>query len=584
MAQPLDPVPSTGPAGIEATDPRTPSDRADQRLEFLALAGEVFARSLDRQETLDAIARTMVPRIADWCRVDLLDEEGALQRAVAHHADPAQAAYGWELVNRLRAAPDTPGSMAWAVETGRPHLAHFDPPLAYDRLRDRELLTFAGAIGMTAYYVVPLVARGRTLGSLAALQAESGRGFTDDDCAMIDELGRRAALALDNARLYAAAETARREAERANRAKDEFLGILGHELRNPLAPIAMALRVMQLKGDGANAEERRIIERQVDHLSRLVDDLLDVSRITQGKIELRRERVEMRQVIAKAIELTLPMFERRTRAIEVDLAEAPCVVQGDVVRLAQVVSNLLINAAKFTPEPGTVRLVLAVKAGNAEIAVADEGVGIDASLLPHVFDLFVQAGQPIDRRTGGLGLGLAIVKMLVRMHGGTVEAASEGPGRGSVFTVRVPLAGATGETAPAASRASSTEARSGRILVVDDNQDAANTLAMVLSVYGYEVRTAYDATAAVAALADFAPAVAILDIGLPGIDGYALARMMARSGDTGRPHLIALTGYGTQQDRDRALAAGFDDHLVKPVAPERLLAVLDRGIPDAATR
>jgi GAF domain-containing protein len=262
---------------------------AGQRLELLALAGEVFARSLDKRETLDAIARTVVPRIADWCRVDLLDDQGDLKREVAHHADPARAEYGWELVNRLRAAPDTPGSMAWAVRTGRPHLAHFDPPLAYDALRDRDLLTFASAIGMTAYYVVPLVARGRTLGSMAALQAESGRGFSAEDCATIDELGQRAALALDNARLYEEAEAARREAERANRVKDEFLGILGHELRNPLAPIAMALRVMQLKGEATNAEERRIIERQVTHLSRLVDDLLDVSRITQGKIELRRE-------------------------------------------------------------------------------------------------------------------------------------------------------------------------------------------------------------------------------------------------------------------------------------------------------
>jgi signal transduction histidine kinase/ActR/RegA family two-component response regulator len=467
--------------------------------------------------------------------------------------------------------------MAWAVRTGRPHLAHFDPPLAYDALRDRDLLTFASAIGMTAYYVVPLVARGRTLGSMAALQAESGRGFSAEDCATIDELGQRAALALDNARLYEEAEAARREAERANRVKDEFLGILGHELRNPLAPIAMALRVMQLKGEATNAEERRIIERQVTHLSRLVDDLLDVSRITQGKIELRREPVDLRAVVVKALELTLPMYERRTRALELDLTDAPCIVAGDEVRLAQVVSNLLINAAKFTPDPGAVKLSLRAANGHATIEVADNGMGIDAELLPHVFDLFVQAAQPIDRRTGGLGLGLAIVKMLVRMHGGSVEAASAGAGRGSRFTVRLPLAEAKKEPA-AAPPPQALPARSGRVLVVDDNRDAADTLALVLEAFGYEVRTAYDSVAALAALRAFAPDAAILDIGLPGMDGYALAGKFAEAPGNARPRLVALTGYGTQQDRDRALRAGFDEHLVKPVDPEHLVAALDRAL------
>ena len=558
--------------------PSAAAASADQRLELLALAGEVLARSLDRRETLDAIARTVVPRIADWCRVDVFDDAGVLQRAVAHHADPARAAFGWELVNRLRAPPDTVGSFAWVVKHGRSHLAHFDPPIGYDPERDKDLLTFASAIGMTAYYVVPLIARGRTLGAMAALQAESGRGFSPADCAMIDELGQRAALALDNARLYEAAEAARREAERANRVKDEFLGILGHELRNPLAPIAMALRVMQLKGDAPNADERRIIERQVTHLSRLVDDLLDVSRITQGKIELRREPVDLRGVVVKALELTLPMYERRTRALELDLPDAPCLVAGDEVRLAQVVSNLLINAAKFTPDPGAVRLSLAAAGGQATIAVADEGVGIEAALLPHVFDLFVQAAQPIDRRTGGLGLGLAIVKMLVRMHGGSVEATSAGAGRGSAFVVRLPLATTAGEPVAAPSRPQTLPARTGRVLVVDDNRDAADTLALVLEAFGYEVRTAYDAAAALAALRDFAPDAAVLDIGLPGMDGYALAGEVAKAPSGTRPRLVALTGYGTQQDRERALRAGFDEHLVKPVDPEHLIAALDRSL------
>jgi signal transduction histidine kinase/CheY-like chemotaxis protein len=548
---------------------------ADERLALLALAGEVFARSLDRRETLDAIARTVVPRIADWCRVDLLDEQGALQRAVTHHSDPARSAYGQELVNKLRAAPGTVGSMSWAVETSRSHLAHFDPPLAYDHLRDRDLLSFASAIGMRAYYVVPLIARGRTLGALAALQAESGRAFTGDDCAMLDELGQRAALALDNARLYAEAEAARREAERANRTKDEFLGILGHELRNPLAPIVMALHLMRMNPGSDTATQREIIERQVTHLSRLVDDLLDVSRITQGKVELRREHVDLRHVIDKALELTLPVFERRERGVVLDLPPTPHVVWGDEVRLAQVLSNLLINAARFTQDPGEIRLRLDTDNGQARVEVGDEGVGIDAELMPHVFDLFVQGKQSIDRGAGGLGLGLAIVKTLVRMHGGNVEARSEGVGRGSTFTVRLPLVARTEEPLVAPAELAAAVRREGRILVVDDNRDAADSLGAMLEAYGYDVVTAYDGDEAIEALRTFSPGAAILDIGLPGMDGYALAGKIAQTLGENRPRLVALTGYGARHDRARALDAGFDDHLVKPVDPAHLMRVLD---------
>jgi len=549
------------------------ADSRDERLALLAMAGDVFARSLDPNETLDAIAETVVPRIADWCRVDLLDARGKLVRAVAHHSDPARSQYGWELVNRLRAAPEAVGSMAWAVRTGQSHLAQFDPPIAYDATRDRDLLTFAAAIGMRAYYVVPLIARGRTLGALAALQAESERSFTQDDCAMIDELGRRAALALDNARLYAEAEAARREAERANRAKDEFLGILGHELRNPLAPIVMALEVME-RSSGDSVAQRRIIERQVRHLTRLVDDLLDVARITQGKIMLRRDRVDLRDVIAKAIELTRPVFERRTRSLAVEAAPA-CFVEGDETRLAQVVSNLLINAAKFTPDPGVIRLSLACSGDSARIEVSDQGMGIEASLIPHVFDLFVQGKQSIDRVAGGLGLGLAIVRTLVEMHGGEVEARSEGTGRGCVFTVRLPLVVGGAQPSPGGAIVDVPRAsRHARVLVVDDNRDAATTLATLLDLHGYVVETAGDGVGALAAMASFVPDVAILDIGLPGLDGYELAAQSR--GTKNPPHLLALTGYGTANDREKALAAGFDEHLVKPVDPDRLLEVLDR--------
>jgi len=468
------------------------------------------------------------------------------------------------------------------VKTGRSHLARFDPPHAYDEVRDRNLLTFARAIGMRAYYVVPLIARGRTLGALAALQAESGRAFTEDDCAMLDELGRRAALALDNARLYAEAQSARKEAERANRAKDEFLGILGHELRNPLAPIVWALHAMQKSEGDDTTAQRRVIERQVAHLSRLVDDLLDVSRITQGQIELRHEPVDLRHDIAKALELTQPMFQRRTRALDVELASTHCMVNGDDVRLAQVVSNLLINAAKFTPDPGAIYLRLDARDGMAAIEVRDEGAGIEASLIPHVFDLFIQGKQTIDRGAGGLGLGLAIVKTIVTMHGGSVEAHSGGVGQGSTFTVTLPVAQRTQQVSSTHAASSASPAtRASRVLVVDDNRDAATTLRDVLAAYGFDVAMAFDGFAALATLESFAADVAVLDIGLPGMDGYALAARIVQSPVSQRPRLIALTGYGTSHHRERAFAAGFDDHLVKPVDPDQLVRVLDRVIETA---
>jgi signal transduction histidine kinase len=555
---------------------REAAEQARRRLELLAMAGTVLSGSLEPQATLHEIATLIVPDVADWCRVDLLDGDGILQRALAHHSDPAKATFAMDLVRRLHGRPESPGTMAWAVETGLSHLARFDGPDGYDAIRDPALREFSRAIGMRAYFVVPLIARSRTLGAMAVLQTESGRSFTQDDCALVAEIAQRAALALDNARLYVEADQARREAEQANRAKDEFLAMLGHELRNPLAPIVTALHLMSMRGESATLGERRIIARQVAHLSRLVDDLLDVSRITRGKIELRREVVDLAGVVDKAIELAQPLLERRERPIDLNLPGQPVRVEGDGVRLAQVVSNLLTNAAKFTPEDGSIRVCVRVDGAHAEVAVEDEGCGIAPSLLPHVFDLFVQGSQTLDRQSGGLGLGLTIVKTLVHMHRGSVTAHSAGLGHGARFVVRLPCAAqvAAPAAAPAIERNAAT--RRGRVLVVDDNADAAETLAALLENEGYELRTARDASAAFHALASFSADVAILDIGLPLMSGYDVARTLRADSRFPRLRLVALTGYGREPDRQRALESGFDEHLVKPVAAERLLEVLGR--------
>jgi signal transduction histidine kinase len=555
---------------------RAEAEVARRRLELLAGAGEVLSRSLDPDETLQAIATTLVPQIADWCRIDLLDGNGVLQRRLAYHSDPVRAERALTLARELRAAPDTVGSMAWVLATGRSHYGGFDGPAT---AADPALHLYTRTLGLKFQYVMPLIARGRTIGTMAVIQAESGRGLTEEDRALVLALGQRAALALDNARLYAEAGAARQQAESANRAKDEFLAMLGHELRNPLAPITTALELMALRGPGASVEERRIIGRQVTHLSRLVEDLLDVSRITQGKVQLRREAVDMRTVVANAVELTRPLFETHAHPVELRLGERRAIVSGDAVRLTQVLCNLLVNAAKFTPRDGHVTLGLRAEGGFVEILVEDSGSGIAPQLLPRVFDLFVQGQQAMDRRAGGLGLGLTIVRMLVEMHGGTVAAASEGPGLGSSFIVRLPSSSEMIEPAAESEPAQPPEVSGGRILVVDDNADAASTLASLLQLVGYEVRCAGDGEAALALLDDYVPELALLDIGLPGIDGYQLARLLRADPRMAGARLVALTGYGRDNDRARALQARFDEHLVKPVMADRLLEVLKELLP-----
>jgi CheY-like chemotaxis protein len=337
---------------------------------------------------------------------------------------------------------------------------------------------------------------------------------------------------------------------------------------------------MGRRDEQVHVEERRIIGRQVSHLSRLIDDLLDVSRITRGKIELQRTPLDLRSVVAQALEQTQPLFERRAHPVDVQLPAGPAMVEGDAVRLTQVLCNLLVNAAKFTPPDGRVQLAVAARGDRVEVTVTDTGCGIGPELLPHVFDLFVQERQSLARQAGGLGLGLAIVRMLVQLHGGDVGVTSGGPGQGSCFTVRLPaLAGATADIpVQTAQVRDSVGAGAGRILIVDDNKDAADTLADLLRLDGYEVRCANEAEAAMAALDSYRPQLALLDIGLPGQDGYALARRMRGDPRVAQAKLVALTGYGREVDRARALQADFDEHLVKPVSADKLLALVQAMI------
>ncbi|HEX7787997.1 MAG TPA: CHASE3 domain-containing protein [Methylomirabilota bacterium] len=380
--------------------------------------------------------------------------------------------------------------------------------------------------------------------------------------------------------------TERRRAERAteeaDRRKDEFLAMLAHELRNPLAPIRNAAHTLGLIGraDARLQWVADVIERQVGLMIRLVDDLLDVSRITSGKITLKRGPVAVREVVEQAVEMAQPAADGREQALEADVASDAGWVDGDQARLVQAVGNLLDNAIKYTDEGGRIVITARRDGADAVIAVRDTGAGIAPDLLPRVFDLFTQADRSLERRQGGLGLGLTLVRRLVEMHGGSVQVASDGPGQGSEFTVRLP--GVDGIEAPVASARPASAAPADpavaarHILVVDDQSDSTDSLAMFLRLRGHEVRTAHDGPSALEAIARGHPEVVFLDLGLPGMSGYDVARHLRAQPETRDLRLVALTGYGTEADRVKSRAAGFDVHIAKPVDPQSLDALLAR--------
>jgi signal transduction histidine kinase/DNA-binding response OmpR family regulator len=373
-----------------------------------------------------------------------------------------------------------------------------------------------------------------------------------------------------------AVSVARRQAESANRAKDEFLAMLGHELRNPLAPILTALQLMRLRGVRGGDHEREVIERQVRHLITLVDDLLDVSRIARDKVQLRRALIDFADVVAQAVETTSPAIEERRHTLSVDVPRG-CMVDGDAGRLTQVVANLLTNAAKYTEPGGHIEVAASVQGNSLQVTVTDDGRGIAPEMLPRVFELFAQERQELDRSQGGLGLGLAIVKSLVEAHGGHVSAHSDGKSHGAVFSIVLPLVGRNAEQG----RPMRGEAlRPGRatkrlkILVIDDNVDAAEILAESLQALGHVASVAFDGPSGLEKASAFRPDVALVDLGLPVMDGFEVARTLRDSAATAHTVFVALSGYGQESDRQRTRDAGFQMHLVKPIDVDHLMASL----------
>ena len=547
---------------------RAQARAAEEWAAFLADAGVVLASSPDCDAVLSSLARLAVPRLADCCAVDVLEDDGTIRRLEVANVDPAAAARAREMAGRYPPDPAAPHGAAHAIRTGR---CVVYPEVTDDMLvavaRDEAHLAGLRDAEIVSALCVPLIARGRVLGAMSFASTRAGCVYGEADVPLAEDLARLAALALDNAGLA-------RRLHESDRNKDEFLSMLAHELRNPLAPILNAVYLLDRVDprDPRAGHLRPIISRQVHHLERLVADLLDVARIRSGKIRLTLERTDLGEVARRCVQAIQASKSAEDHELGVALPPDSVFVNGDPVRLEQVLGNLLDNAIKYTPAGGSIRVSLAREPEEAVLRVRDTGVGIARDMLPRIFELFTQVETSLDRSQGGLGLGLAVVRNIIERHGGSVVAESPGLGQGSEFIVRLPLA-ATAVTV-------AEEPTGPTVLIVEDQADTREMLRLVLELEGYRVLAADDGLQAIELATARRPAIALIDIGLPGVDGYEVARRLRAGSDGKSIHLIALTGYGSDEDRRRSLESGFDVHLVKPIEPAeltRLLAGVDKG-------
>jgi signal transduction histidine kinase len=530
---------------------REAAEEANRRLGFLAHAGGVIGQSLDAQATARDVLRLVVPRLADRAVLVHREDEGSPWQGIEARVESgvivSEPLESWndlspEWRKTIEAVAECPGA---------------SPVIDSARSPENEPQTL----------MLPLCGRDRTFGVLALACSSAERPWAGPDLTMVEALAQRCGIALDNARLY-------NDVQHADRQKNEFLSMLAHELRNPLAPIRSAVDVLRLRETGQPdvSWARDIIDRQVTHLVRLVDDLLDVSRITRGKIRLEPERLHVAEIVSAAVETSRP------------LPEQPIELLGDRTRLAQVLANLLNNAAKYTPSGGSIELEAGIEEEELSIRIRDSGVGIPPEMLLKVFDLFTQVERGLDRSQGGLGIGLTLVRKLVEMHGGSVRVTSAGTGKGSEFTVRLPLPAGHANSArqERAAQPANNESRTLRVLIVDDNADAANTLSKYFQLSGHDTRVVYDGLEAMSAAHEYSPSAIILDLGLPGIDGLSLARELRKQPATSAVPLIAVSGYGQSEHLHSTREMGFDGHFAKPVEASLLLGELLR-LSSAAT-
>jgi len=570
---------------------RTEAEARARRSRLAAEVSRALAGSLEYETTLDTVANLVVPGHADWCMIHMARRDGSVRRLGVAHADPAHAVAAAE-ARAVAPAIDWLAAAGPTVEALRRGRSIFLPRATPDQLDelasgmiDRGIF---GTLRPHSLVMVPLVARGRTLGSMTWLRIGAPSAFSGDELALAEDLAARIALGIDNARLHRRAARARVEAEDANRAKDEFLAVLSHELRTPLTAMLGWLRLLrtgQLNAD-KTAQALEVVERNTRAQAQLINDLLDVSRIVAGKLQLDRYPVDLAPIMEEAVELSRSDAESKRVKVELSVDESTGTVLGDPLRLGQIVNNLVTNAVKFTPAGGRVAISLTRRDGSAVISVADTGIGIEANLLPQIFDRFRQADSTITRRHGGLGLGLAIVRHLAELHGGSVTAESAGPGRGACFTVTLPVAHGAGWRGTAdtsvAMRPSEPDARLAglRLLLVEDHRDTAELMRTVLERHGATVRMAGSLAGALTALAGGEVDVLVSDIAMPDGTGYELLRYLREDeGARGRVPVpaVAVTAFAAAEDRVHAIASGFQQFAVKPIEPIELVEAVARA-------
>jgi PAS domain S-box-containing protein len=568
------------------------------RREFLARAGEALVSSLDYQSILRTVADLAVPTIADFCTIDIL-EPGAnapVQVAMAH-VDPAKIRVAKELAERYPRDPNAPRGVTQVCRTGKSEIYLELPAGLLESLaQDAEHVRLVKELRLESVIIVPLRVRGRTLGAMTFVYAESGRRYTDGDLVFAEDFARRAAMAIENAMVIQEVEQARThehalrdEAEIASRAKDEFLAMVSHELRTPLTAILGWAVMLRERSPGADVDRGlAVIERNARAQTKLIEDVLDVSRIISGKLSLSVVPTELSEILTTAIETVTPAASAKGIVIVADVPEPSLRITADADRLQQVVWNLLSNAVKFTPKGGSIDVRAYREGSEICISVHDTGEGIHADALPFVFEPFRQADASTTRRHGGLGLGLAIVKQLVSAHGGTVHAASEGEGTGATFVVKLPARSAVPAITrvprasviePSVAVSPETPRLDGlRVLVVDDEEDALYIVSSVLREHGAEVHSSHSSAAALEEFSHLHPDVVVSDIGMPHMDGYALIRKIRNlpPEQGGKTPAVALTAYARSEDAQRAFAAGYQVHVTKPVEPVQLATVVQR--------
>jgi PAS domain S-box-containing protein len=546
--------------------------RAEESLRFVAEASEMLASSLDYETTLANVARLAVPRLADWCVVHIIEEDGSLQQLAAAHMDESKLEMLSELNHLYPSGLNTAHGYRHVVRTGRPELLQeITDSLLAEVSRDEKHLAMLRQLGLKSALCVPLVARGRILGAITFATAESGRVYNQSSLALAEDLARRASNAVDNARLY-------QEAQKANRMKEDFLATLSHELRTPLTPIIGWVHM--LRGGILRDEDLErglaVVEKNSQSLTRLINDLLDMSAILSGKMRIEKLPVTLNTVVKEAVETVRPLAATRGIKLEARFyRNEQVIINGDRTRLAQSFWNILANALKFSEDGGHVRVVCEADEREARVHVEDDGLGIAPEFLPQVFERFRQADSSKTRTHGGLGIGLALVKSFVEAHGGSVKAESAGLGRGSRFTVSLPrLVLMVESAASGVSRGAETRPASSGFsaLVVEDSPDTLEMLRRTLTIRGYNVTPCESANEGLAAAQAAAFDIIISDIGMPEMDGYELIGRLRQL-----PHLknipaIALSGYASERDIKSALNAGFDAHVAKPVDPADLTA------------